>query len=175
VIPRILISTVLAFLASGPLYSPTPADNAPITLPGFARLIATLSEPEGYFDSDNFVSNEAAYLRILPALRRLGIRGGAYLGVGPDQNYSYIAEIRPDIAFVIDIRRQNSLQHLYYKALFQLSGTRLEYLERLFGRPVAERSGALFAPIADILHRIDEAPRDANFEAAKMAEAVGIV
>lgn len=113
------------------------APARPIARDEFARLMADLSEPEGRFDSDNFVSNEAGYLRILSVLRRRSLIGGAYLGVGPDQNYSYIAEMRPDLAFIVDIRRQNLLQHLYFKALFALSRNRLEFLEHLFGREVA--------------------------------------
>lgn len=102
----------------------------------FASRIAQLSEPGGYFDTDNLISNEKSYLHVIPALRNAGLTGGAYLGVGPDQNFSYIAQLRPSIAFIIDIRRDNLLLHLLLKALFQLSETRVEYLSLLFGRPV---------------------------------------
>src|SRR5919201_155650 len=84
----------------------------------FARLVAQLSEPGGYFDSDNLMSNEASYLHVLGRMRALGVSGGAYLGVGPDQNFSYMAQVRPRIAFIIDIRRDNLLEHLLLKALF---------------------------------------------------------
>ncbi len=134
--------------------------------------MASLSEPEGYFDSDNFVSNEASYLKVIPALERLGVRGGVYLGVGPDQNYSYIADIRPTLAFLVDIRRQNALQHLYYKALFQLSADRAEYLERLFGRRIRTRSFAYSdAGISELMARVDEADRDPLFGRRKIDEA----
>src|SRR5687767_765427 len=89
----------------------------------FADQIAALSEPSGYFDTDNLISNERSYLSVLPALRAAGVRGGAYLGVGPDQSFSYIAEIRPAIALIIDIRRDNLLLHLLFKALFAESRT----------------------------------------------------
>jgi hypothetical protein len=102
----------------------------------FAAQVAALSEPAGYFDTDNLISNERSYLQVLPDLERRNIRGGAYIGVGPDQNFSYIAHIRPDIAFIVDIRRDNLLLHLLFKALFAESPTRVEYLARLFGRPV---------------------------------------
>jgi hypothetical protein len=68
---------------------------------------------------------------VLPDLNRAGIRGGAYLGVGPDQNFSYIADIRPAVAFIVDIRRDNLLLHLLFKALFADAGTRVEYLAGL--------------------------------------------
>ena len=81
--------------------------------------IAALSEPDGYFDTDNLISNERSYLEVLPELERRNVRGGAYIGVGPDQNFSYIAHIRPSVAFILDIRRDNLLLHLLFKALFQ--------------------------------------------------------
>ena len=72
----------------------------------FSRLIQTLSEKDGYFRSDNFTSNETSYLHVVGKLREMGISGGAYVGVGPEQNFTYIAKIRPHIAFIVDIRRQ---------------------------------------------------------------------
>jgi len=104
--------------------------------PPFAQTVSSLSERAGYFDTDNLISNESSYLQILPALRAKNLQGGAYIGVGPDQNFTYIAESRPAIAFIVDIRRDNLLLHLLFKALFQQSRTRVEYLARLFGRPV---------------------------------------
>jgi hypothetical protein len=105
----------------------------------FAAQIAALSEPGGYFNTDNLISNEQSYLNVIPALRRAGLRGGVYVGVGPDQNFSYIAQLRPSLAFIVDIRRDNLLLHLLFKALFQLSPTRVEYLSLLCGRPAPDR------------------------------------
>jgi hypothetical protein len=175
---RIIPKLVVALIVSGAFYTPEIVRivDSPIGLDAFGRLISSLSEPEGYFDSDNFVSNEAAYLRILPALKRLGVRGGAYLGVGPDQNYSYIADIKPRLAIILDIRRQNSLQHLYYKSLFQLSENRQEYLRRLFGRPVRPDSRNLEREtISEILRRVDQAAPDPAFAATKIAEAIELI
>jgi hypothetical protein len=100
----------------------------------FARMVERLSEPGGYFDSDNLISNEASYLHVLGMLRQVGTRGGAYIGVGPDQNFTYIAHVRPRIAYIIDIRRDNLLQHLLFKALFAHARNRVEYLALLTGR-----------------------------------------
>lgn len=108
------------------------------TQTSFASEIAALSEPPGYFDTDNLISNERSYLHVLQELDRAGVKGGAYVGVGPDQNFSYIAHIRPAIAFIIDIRRDNLLLHLLFKSLFGLSRTRVEYLALLTGRPVPD-------------------------------------
>lgn len=101
----------------------------------FAALVERLSESGGYFDSDNLVSNETSYLHVLGALRREGVRGGAYLGVGPEQGFSYIAEIQPEIAFFVDVRRDNLLLHLLMKAMFMTARNRVEYLALLYGRP----------------------------------------
>jgi hypothetical protein len=114
------------------LHGSTPA-QIPAS-PSFAREVRELSEPGGSFDTDNLISNERSYLHVLPALKALRVSGGAYVGVGPDQNFSYIAAIRPSMAFLIDVRRDNLLLHLLFKALFEESGTRAEYLSRLFGR-----------------------------------------
>src|SRR3954470_4200239 len=104
---------------------------------GFARQVRELSEPGGSFDTDNLISNERSYLHVIPALKRATPSGGgAYVGVGPDQNFSYIAAARPNIAFIIDVRRDNLLLQLLCKALFSLSRTRVEYLAQLCGRPV---------------------------------------
>ncbi len=107
-----------------------PADTS------FAALVARLSETAGYFDSDNIISNEESYLQITTQLAKVGTHGGVYVGVGPDQNFSYIALIHPSIAFLLDIRRDNLLEHLLFKSLFALSRNRAEFLCRLFGKPV---------------------------------------
>src|SRR5204863_6482994 len=65
---------------------------------------------------------------------RLG-DGGAYLGVGPEQNFTYIAALKPRIVFVLDIRRGNRDLHLMYKALFELAADRAEFVSLLFSRP----------------------------------------
>jgi hypothetical protein len=109
--------------------------QAPAT---FAARIAQLSEPGGYFDTDNLISNERSYLHVAPALRDAASGGGAYIGVGPDQNFSYIALTRPSVAFIVDLRRDNLLLHLLFKALFSMSETRVDYLSLLFGRPQPE-------------------------------------
>lgn len=96
-------------------------------------LIESASEPGGSFTlSDNIVSNEPRYAE---AVKWLSPSGGAYIGVGPEQNFSYIAALRPEIAFIVDIRRDNLDLHLLYKALFELSSDRADFVSRLFSRP----------------------------------------
>lgn len=125
----------------------------------FAALIERLSEPGGYFDTDNLISNERSYLHVVGKLRELGIEGGVYIGVGPDQNFSYIAQVRPSIAFIIDIRRDNLLQQLMFKALFALARNRAEYLSLLHGRPVPDDVSAWEdRSIQQLVDYIDGAP-----------------
>jgi len=104
----------------------------------FWNLITEFSEPGGYFRSDNFVSNETAFQRVIPELKSKIKPGGVYVGVGPDQNFTYASALAPRLAFIVDIRRQNMMLHLMYKALFELSTNRVEFLSRLFARPVPD-------------------------------------
>ena len=104
----------------------------------FSALIRDVSGRGGAFHTDNFISNEAAYLHPLPVLRKLGLSRGVYVGVGPEQNFSYIGAIKPPMAFIVDIRRNNMLQHLMYKALFALSDTRAVFLSKLLSKPLYE-------------------------------------
>jgi hypothetical protein len=101
----------------------------------FWRMIVDFSEPEGLFRSDNFVSNERTYQEVIPELKKRSSPDGVYLGVGPDQNFTYITALGPRMAFIIDIRRQNLIQHLLYKAVIELSVDRSDFLSRLFSRP----------------------------------------
>jgi hypothetical protein len=105
----------------------------------FWTLVTEFSEPNGYFRSDNLVSNETVFQHVIPTLQESLGPVSAYVGVGPDQNFTYIASLKPRIAFIVDIRRQNMLLHLMYKALIELSPTREEFLARLFSRPAPAR------------------------------------
>jgi hypothetical protein len=110
----------------------------------FAARIAALSEPGGFFNTDNLISNERSYLHVTPELRALvktAAPGSTYLGVGPDQNFSYIGHLRPSMAIIIDIRRDNLLLHLLFKAIFAEAKTRVDYLALLTGRPEPSADG----------------------------------
>lgn len=152
------LALIVALLTCGVLRSATAASQVS-SASAFADQIAALSERGGYFDTDNLISNESSYLQVLPELRRREVRGGAYVGVGPDQNFSYIAQIQPSIAFIVDIRRDNLLLHLLFKALFSLSRTRVEYLAQLLGRPVPpDAQRWRHATIERLISYVDAAP-----------------
>ena len=135
-------------------------------------LVSRLSDAGGYFDTDNLISNERGYQQVLGIMDRLGVRGGAYIGVGPDQNYTYIARVRPSIAFVVDIRRDNMLEHLLFKALFARAANRAEYLALWTGRPVpAPGVRVAERPINGIVAWVDSTVATP----ASMAHARGVV
>jgi hypothetical protein len=101
----------------------------------FWTLISDLSEPDGNFRSDNLLSNELRLQHIIPGLTSVVKPGHVYMGVGPEQNFTYISSLRPAMAFIVDIRRGNLDLHLMYKAIFELSADRGEFVSRLFSKP----------------------------------------
>ena len=128
----ILLGLLAAGCEAAPRAGQLVAQEA-ISVEDFASLVERISEQSGYFDTDNLISNETGYLNVMDALARLDVHGGAYVGVGPDQNFSYVAAIRPEIVFITDVRRDNMLHHLLLKALIERAETRLEFLAGLHG------------------------------------------
>ncbi len=98
------------------------------------KLVSDFSEANGYFRSDNLLSNEIWFQYIVPELVGYLKPGGVYLGVGPEQNFTYIAALKPRMVFIIDIRRGNMHTQLMYKALFELSADRADFVSMLFSR-----------------------------------------
>jgi len=137
--------------------------------------VARVSEPGGYFDTDNLISNERGYLKVLGAMDRLGVTGGAYVGVGPDQNFSYIAQVEPVVAFITDIRRDNMLHHLLLKALIERALTRVEFLAGLHGRePPANPGEWRSRSASEVVDYVDQADPLGDLEAlrAEVTETV---
>jgi hypothetical protein len=137
---RIILAAAIAFIAFvGPLSLTSTSVIATEALPAelsdeaFWSMVTEFSETGGYFRSDNFVSNETTFQYVIKELKRAK-PGGVYLGVGPDQNFTYIVAMQPKMAIIFDIRRQNMLQHLMYKALIEMSSDRADFISRLFSR-----------------------------------------
>lgn len=114
-----------------------PAQEIPSRLADttYWRLVTQFSEPSGNFPSDNLLSNETSLQYVIPELVRTTKPGGVYLGVAPEQNFTYLAALKPKIAFIVDIRHDNSLLLLVYKAIFEMSADRADFTSRLFSRP----------------------------------------
>jgi len=127
----------------------------------FSRAFTQFSEPGGKFWGENLVSNEESYLAVAHELPSR--KGGVYVGVGPEQNFSYIALSRPELSFIVDIRRENALIHLLYKAIFEASRDRVEFLCALLTRscPPASKPGVR-ASIERLLAYVAKAPPDAD-------------
>ncbi len=152
ILPKILLGVVCLLVA----HSAAAQIPAQLSDEAFWRMVTDFSEPGGMFRSDNFISNEALFQHVIGRLTEKTSPGGVYLGVGPDQNFTYILALKPKLSFIIDIRRQNMLEHLMYKALIELSPDRADFLSRLFSRkrppelsstePLAE----LFAAFRDV-------------------------
>jgi len=152
-----IVIVALAAVAAWTIRTATQAPPAAPAATPFAALSERLSEPNGEFDTDNLISNESSYLHVIPALEQGGVTGGVYVGVGPDQNFSYIARIRPASAFIIDIRRDNLLMHLLFKAIFSESRNRMEYLRIVTYLDAAKPAAA--AVLAAEAGRLHEAIR----------------
>ena len=112
--------------------APVPAQ---LTDEQFWKLSTTFSEQDGTFRSDNLLSNELNFQYVIPELLQKAKQGRIYMGVGPEQNFTYIVALKPAMAFIVDIRHGNLDVHLMYKALFELSKDRAEFVSRLFSRP----------------------------------------
>ncbi len=135
---RFLIASFALMLCISGLSSAPIIRAAAETLPTqlgdteFWKMTEEFSEPDGYFRSDNLLSNEMWMQHVIPDLIKHTQPGGAYIGVGPEQNFTYIAALKPKIVFITDIRRGNTHTQLLYKALFELSADRADFVARLF-------------------------------------------
>jgi hypothetical protein len=123
----------------------------------FWKLSQDLSEPPGYFRSDNLLSNELGLQYVIPELAKTSRPGRVYMGVGPEQNFTYIASIKPAMAFIVDVRRGNFQMHLMYKALFEMSGDRADFVSRLFSRKRPDGLSATSTAL-EIFNAITEVP-----------------
>ena len=110
----LVVAGVMTFRQGPGPGTPLSAESLPSRLSdeAFWGLVNDFSEPNGFFRSDNFLSNEVEYQWVIPTLTSTLDPGGVYLGVGPEQNFTYIVALRPKLAFIVDIRRGNLHEHL---------------------------------------------------------------
>jgi len=160
----------LAALASAPLLH-IEAKPLPERLGNdeFWRIVEGFSEPSGYFQSDNLVSNEHTFQHVVPALEKLARPGRVYLGVAPDQNFTYLIALKPQLAFIVDIRRGNLQTQLMYKALIELSADRADFVGRLFARPRPEGL-TTFSTVDDIFKSYAGTISNGDLQAATLNE-----
>jgi hypothetical protein len=129
-IVKVLIFALLLIVPSSFSADTLPRELSDAT---FWRLVSEFSEEGGFFRFE-YMSNEQQFQYVIPRLKEKRTPGGVYLGVGPEQNFTYIAALQPKMAFIVDIRRQNMIEHLMYKAIFEMSLDRVDFLSRLFSR-----------------------------------------
>jgi hypothetical protein len=136
----------------------------------FWRISSQLSEPDGTFHSENLVSNEARFQGVLPELERVAVAGRAYVGVGSEQNFSYITTVRPSHVFILDIRHGNLDLHLLYKAFFETSADRADFVSKMFARPrpAGLTTSSTAEQIFDAFENVQpsQALRDRNLQSA---------
>ena len=123
------------------------------------KIINDFSEPAGYYQYNVITSNETSYQYSVPDLMKTPRAGGAYLGVGPEQNFTYIAALQPKIAFIFDIRREMMLEHLMYKSVFEMSSNRVEFVANLFSRKAPAQLSP-DSPVGAIFQAFGRVPTD---------------
>jgi hypothetical protein len=134
--------------ASPPAAEPAPAPPSPsapaklLADEDFGNVLARLSENAGSFPSENYVTNETSLLHVARVLQDPKLHGRAYVGVGPEQSYTYLAMLEPSVAYIVDIRRGNFLEHMFFRGCFEAASTRREFLEALLMRRARASSGA---------------------------------
>ena len=112
------------------------ADSLPLQLTDqeFWKLSSDFSESDGFFRSDNLLSNEIWMQRVIPELLSNIKTPSVYMGVGPEQNFTYITSLKPKMVFIVDVRRGNLDLQLMYKAVFELSADRADFVGKLFSK-----------------------------------------
>jgi hypothetical protein len=137
--PRLVLAVIVALLIAVIASPASPvvraaADTLPQKLSDAElwKLSEDMSEPNGFFRSDNLLSNEIYYPYVMSELQQKVGTASVYLGVGPEQNFNYIAMLKPKMVFITDIRRGNLWTQMMYKALFELSADRADFVSRLF-------------------------------------------
>jgi hypothetical protein len=130
---------------------------------GFDRLIREQLRRQcdaSEYGLDCFVSSEVSYNQAIASCRKSpgSSPGGSYVGVGPEQNYSYIAALRHDFAVIVDARLDNLLEHLWFKLLLERAESPLEFLASMFQRAIPSWLRAEPASGAELLGRLKRCP-----------------
>src|SRR5579863_4523435 len=89
---RLLVFCVMFVAGLIALYGAVPAR---LTDDQFWKLSTNSSEQDGTFRSDNLLSNELNFQYVIPDLVSTAKQGRVYMGVGPEQNFTYIAALKP--------------------------------------------------------------------------------
>ncbi|MEO5896981.1 MAG: hypothetical protein ABIS06_14905 [Vicinamibacterales bacterium] len=132
------------------------------------KLSGEMSEPNGSFQSDNLLSNELTLQYVIPEMLKTAKPGRVYMGVGPEQNFTYIAALKPAMVFIVDVRRGNLQLHLWYKALFEMSTDRADFVSRVFSKTRPAKLTATSTPL-EIFTAYSEVPTSETLFKANLA------
>jgi hypothetical protein len=164
------ISIKLGWIAALTVIAATLLISAPAqTLPSqisdaeFWRLVTEFSEPNGPYPYENYVGNEVMLQRVIPAAKNHIKPGGVYIGVGPEQNFTYALALEAKMAFVVDIRQQNMLALLLYKALFEMTDNRADFVSQLFSRKRPPNLDAK-TKVSTLIAAYKAVPADATYQ-----------
>jgi hypothetical protein len=134
-----LVLPIVALVLARPAWPSARADlPARLSDQAFWQLSQDASEGGGFFRGENITnltSNEMRFQEVIPDLLKRARTGGVYLGVGPEQNFTYMAALEPTLAVIFDIRRGNLDLQLMYKALFEMAADRAAFISLLFSKP----------------------------------------
>jgi len=159
----------LLFISSASLSQTTENLPAQLSDSEFWKMVSEFSEPHGFYQYNVVTSNEVSYQYVVPNLIKRGRFGGVYLGVGPEQNFTYIAAIQPKIAFIFDIRRDMLFIHLMYKSIFEMSADRVEFVSNLFSRKAPAHLTA-DSSVQDIFQAFAKSPADTTLAADRLKQ-----
>jgi len=87
------------------------------------------------------------------------------MGVGSEQNFTYITALKPAMAFIVDIRHGNLDVHLMYNALFEMSKDPADLFSRLFSRKRPDRLSTQSSARSIFEAYLDTAPSKELFDA----------
>lgn len=163
-----LVAALLITLLLAPNLRAADTIPAAIADAEFWKMVSDYSEPGDTFDFPMFMSNEVTFQTVLPDLLKRVSPGGVYLGVAPEQNFTYIAALKPKIAFIIDIRRENMLEMLMYKALFEMSSNRAEFVSKLFSRKAPAGSDPQQASVDGLFDALARVRNDSAYFAQNL-------
>lgn len=105
--------------------------------------LAAATAPSNYTE-DCFVTSELGYSDVIAKCIPVPAETttGAFIGVGPCQNLTYVGALRPRLALICDSRPDNLLEHLIFKMLVERAADPLDYLLLLFSRTCPQRPPA---------------------------------
>ena len=109
--------------------------------------------PQSNYTMDCFVTSEVCHNDVIAKCRpdSHGTGTGAYIGVGPCQNLTYIGALRPRLAIICDSRPDNLIEHLMFKMLIERAASPLDYLLQLFSRVLERPPGTDLREAEDLV------------------------